>query len=301
MAQAQANGLTIEYDVTGPADGEPVLLIMGLGAQMTRWPRGFLDELASRGLKVIRFDNRDVGLTTKIDAAGLPDMPAIITAIMEGREPPVAYHLSDMAADAVGLLDALGIDRAHIVGASLGGMVSQLIAADHPDRVLSLTSIMSTTGNRALPPPSAEAIAVLNNRGPSPLEDLEAYLDHALKGAVVVGSPAYRQDPADQRERLRSDVLRSYSPAGFARQYAAAMACPDRRPKLKTITAPTVVIHGSADPLVPLAGGQDTAENIAGAELVIIEGMGHDVPPQLFGQIADGIERAVIRARAAVA
>jgi pimeloyl-ACP methyl ester carboxylesterase len=301
MAQVQANGLTIEYDVTGPADGEPVLLIMGLGAQMTRWPQGFLDELASRGLQVIRFDNRDIGLTTKMDAAGMPDMPAIITAVMEGREPPVAYHLSDMAADAAGLLDALGLARAHIVGASLGGMVAQLVAADHSGRVLSLTSIMSTTGNRALPPPTAEAIAVLNNRGPSPLEDLEAYLDHALKGAIVVGSPGYRQDPADQRQRLRSDFERSYSPVGFARQYAAAMACPDRRPKLNTIAVPTVVIHGAADPLVPLAGGQDTAENIPGAELLVIEGMGHDVPPALFVQIADGIARAVNRARAAVA
>ena len=298
MAQAQANGLTIEYDVTGPADGEPVLLIMGLGAQMTRWSQGFLDALASRGLKVIRFDNRDIGLTTKLDAAGPPDMAAIMTALMEGREPPVAYHLSDMAADAVGLLDALGIARAHIVGASLGGMVAQLIAADHPTRVLSLTSIMSTTGNRALPPPTAEAIAVLTNRGPSPLEDIEGYLDHALKSSVVVGSPGYPQDPADQRERLRADALRSYSPAGFARQYAAAMACPDRRPKLKTITTPTVVIHGAADPLVPLAGGKDTAENIPGAELVVVEGMGHDIPPELYGAIADGIEKAVTRAKA---
>lgn len=298
MAQVQANGLTIEYDVTGPADGEPVLLIMGLGAQMTRWPQGFLDELASRGLKVIRFDNRDIGLTTKMDAAGPPDLVAILTALGEGKAPPVAYTLSDMAIDAVSLLEALGIGRAHIVGASLGGMVAQLVAADHPGRALSLTSIMSTTGNRALPPPTAEAIAVLNNRGPSPLEDLEAYLDHALKGAIVVGSPGYPQDPVDQRRRLRSDFERSYSPVGFARQYAAAMACPDRRPKLNTITVPTVVIHGAADPLVPLAGGKDTAENIPGAELVVIEGMGHDVPPALFGQIADGVQRAVDRAKA---
>jgi pimeloyl-ACP methyl ester carboxylesterase len=298
MPQAQANGLTIEYDIHGPVDGEPVLLIMGLGAQMTRWPQGFVDELASRGLRVIRFDNRDVGLTTRIEAAGPPDLPAIMSALVEGRTPQVAYTLSDMAADAVGLLDALEIGRAHIVGASLGGMVSQLVAADHPERVLSLTSIMSTTGNRALPPPSAEAIAVLNNRGPDPLVDLEGYLDHAVKGAFVVGSPGYPAQPEDVRARQLREFNRSYYPVGFARQYAAAMACPDRRPKLATITAPTVVIHGAADPLVPLAGGKDTAEAIPGAELVVIEGMGHDVPAPLFSAIADGVVRAVERSKA---
>ncbi len=298
MPQAQANGLTIEYDMTGPADGEPLLLIMGLGAQMTRWPQAFLDELAGRGLRVIRFDNRDVGLTTRLDDAGLPDVVAILTALSEGKAPPVAYTLSDMAADAVGLLDALGIARAHIVGASLGGMVAQLVASDYPDRTLSLTSIMSTTGNRALPTATPEAIAVLNNRGPNPTEDLEGYLDHALKGAVVVGSPGYPQDPEVLRQRLRSDFERSYSPAGFQRQYAAAMASPDRRPKLATITAPTVVIHGAQDPLVPVTGGRDTAENIPGAELLVIEGMGHDVPPGLFVAIADGIQKAVERAKA---
>ncbi len=300
MPQAQANGLTIEYDITGPDDAEPVLLIMGLGAQMTRWPQGFLDELASRGLRVIRFDNRDVGLTTRIDAAGPADMPAIITALMEGRAPPVAYTLSDMASDAVGLLDALDIGRAHIVGASLGGMVAQLVAADHGDRVLSLTSIMSTTGNRALPPPAPEAIAVLNNRGPDPLVDLEGYLDHAVKGALVVGSPGFPATPEDIRQRSLADFHRNYYPAGFGRQYAAAMACPDRRPKLATITAPTVVVHGAADPLVPLAGGKDTAENIPGAELVVIEGMGHDVPAPLYAAIADGVLRAVERSKATV-
>lgn len=298
MPQAQANGLVIEYDIHGPADGPPVLLIMGLGAQMTRWPQGFVEELAGRGLRVIRFDNRDIGLTTKMDSAGPADLVAIFTALSEGRPPQVAYTLSDMAQDAVGLLDALGVGRAHIVGASLGGMVAQLVAADHGDRVLSLTSIMSTTGNRALPPPAPEAIAVLNDRGPDPLVDLEGYLSHAVKAAAVVGSPGYPADPEDVRERLRADFHRSYSPAGFGRQYAAAIACPDRRPKLATITAPTVVIHGADDALVPLAGGKDTAENIPGAELVVIEGMGHDVPAPLFAAIADGIQRAIQRSTA---
>ncbi len=301
MPQAQANGLTIEYDIHGRESGEPVLLIMGLGGQLTRWPEGFVAELVQRGCRVIRFDNRDVGLTSKMDAAGLPNIPEILKALGEGRPPPVAYTLSDMANDAVGLLDALGIARAHIVGASLGGMVAQLVAAEHPGRTLSLTSIMSNTGNRALPPPSPEAIAVLNDRGPDPNQDLEGYLAHAVKGQQVVGSPGFPTDLEALRARILGDFRRCWSPAGFARQYAAAMACPDRRPKLATIKAPTVVIHGADDPLVPLAGGKDTAENIPGAELIVIPGMGHDVPAALFGQLADGIMRAVSRAKAEAA
>lgn len=299
MPQAKANGITLEYDVTG--DGEPLILIMGLGAQMTRWPQGFVDKLAAQGLKVIRFDNRDVGLSEKIEAAGLPDMPAIIQAIMSGQKPDVAYTLDDMAADAVGLLDALDIGRAHVVGASLGGMVAQLVAADHPHRTLSLTSIMSTTGNRALPPAAPEAMAVLNNRGPDPHEDLEGYLAHSARGASVIGSPAYPQDPAKQREDALASFRRAYYPPGFARQYAAAVACPDRRPKLATINTPTVVIHGAADPLVPLAGGQDTAASIPGAELKVIDGMGHDLPAPLFDEIIEAIMVAVSRARAPAA
>lgn len=301
MPRAKANGIELEYDVVGPEAGESLLLIMGLGAQMTRWPSGFVDKLAAKGLKVIRFDNRDVGLSSKLDDAGLPDIPAILKALSEGKPPPVAYTLSDMADDAVGLLDALGIERAHIVGASLGGMVAQLVAADHADRTLSLTSIMSTTGNRALPPASPEAMAVLNNRGPDPRIDFEGYLDHSVKGQAVVGSPAYPADPEETKLRIRNDFERSYSPAGFQRQYAAAMASPDRRPKLAGVTAPAVVIHGAADPLVPLAGGQDTAASIPGAELVVIEGMGHDFPAELYDQVVDGILKAVNRAKAEAA
>jgi pimeloyl-ACP methyl ester carboxylesterase len=180
-------------------------------------------------------------------------------------------------------------------------MIAQLVAADYPGRTLSLTSIMSTTGNRELPPASAEAMAVLNDRGPDPLQDFEGYLDHAVKGAFVVGSPGYPPDKDETRLRIRNDFNRAYNPAGFTRQYAAAAASPDRRPKLKTITAPTVVIHGAADPLVPLAGGKDTADNIPGAELRVIEGMGHDFPPALFDTVVEGILRAVERAKAEAA
>jgi pimeloyl-ACP methyl ester carboxylesterase len=297
MPQAKANGITLEYDVHGPASGEPALLIMGLGAQMTRWPLPFVEILVQRGLRVIRFDNRDVGLSERIESGGVPDLTKVIGALMQGQKPDVPYLLDDMAADAVGLLDALGIARAHIVGASLGGMVAQLVAADYPDRVLSLTSIMSTTGNRELPPAKPEAMAVLNNRGPDPLVDLDGYLAHAVTGARAIGSPGYPADDAGVRERSLNDFRRSYYPVGFARQYAAAAASADRRPKLAGIAAPTVVIHGDADPLVPVEGGRDTAANIPGAELRIVPGMGHDFPPALYDEIADGIMRAVERSK----
>ena len=300
MPQATANGITLEYDIHGPAAGEPLLLIMGLGAQMTRWPVPFVELLAARGLKVIRFDNRDVGLSEKIEAGGVPDLVKVIGALMQGQAPDVPYLLDDMAADAVGLLDALGIARAHIVGASLGGMVAQLVAADYADRVLSLTSIMSTTGNRELPPAKPEAIAVLNNRGPDPLADLEGYLAHSVTGARAIGSPGYPQSEASLRESSLNSFRRSYYPPGFARQYAAAAASADRRPKLAGVTAPTVVIHGDADPLVPVEGGHDTAANIPGSELRLVAGMGHDFPPELYGEIAEGILRAVERSKASV-
>ena len=297
MPQAKANGITLEYDVHGPASGEPALLIMGLGAQMTRWPLPFIEILAQRGLRVIRFDNRDVGLSERMESGGVPDLTKIVGALMQGQKPDVPYLLDDMAADAVGLLDSLGIARAHIVGASLGGMVAQLVAADYPDRVLSLTSIMSTTGNRELPPAKPEAMAVLNNRGPDPTVDLDGYLAHAVTGSRAIGSPGYPADDAGVRERSLNDFRRSYYPVGFARQYAAAAASADRRPKLAGITAPTVVIHGDADPLVPVEGGRDTAASVPGAELRIVPGMGHDFPPALYETIADGIMRAVERAK----
>jgi pimeloyl-ACP methyl ester carboxylesterase len=297
MPQIRANGLSFEYDITG--EGEPILLIMGLGGQMTRWSDAFVARLAARGYKVIRFDNRDVGLSQKLDAAGPPDMAAIMTAYAEGRAAPAAYNLSDMAADADALLAALGIERAHIVGASMGGMIAMLVAAEHPERTLSLTSIMSSTGNRDLPPARPEAMAVLNTPAPDPNHDLEGYLANAVAGARVIGSPAYPEGDAEVRARALRDFRRCYYPVGFQRQYAAVVATGDRRPKLATITAPTIVVHGEADPLVPVEGGRDTAANIPGAELVIIPGMGHDLPPGLYDPIIDAIVQVAEKARAA--
>jgi len=299
MPQIKANGISLEYEEQGPADAEPVLMIMGLGAQMTRYAN-LCERMAERGLRSIRFDNRDVGLSERLEAAGAPDMAAIVAAVMKGDPAPVAYTLAEMAADAVGLLDALGIERAHIVGASMGGMIAQLVAADYPKRTLSLTSIMSTSGHPGLPRATPEAMTVLNYRGPDANEDLEAYLDNAVAGSRVIGSPGYPADEAMLRERTRSDVQRGYYPVGFQRQYAAVLASPDRTAKLKTIRAPTVVVHGEADPLVPVQAGRHTAETIPGAELRVIPGMGHDLPPQLSDMIIDAIESVMQRAKAAV-
>ncbi len=296
MPQIRANGIALEVERRGPGADTPIVLIMGLGGQLTRWSEEFVETLTREGQHVIRFDNRDIGLSEKFDHAGPPDMPAIIGALSQGKPPPVAYTLDDMARDVVGLLDALDIARAHIVGASMGGMIAQLVAADHGRRVASLTSIMSTTGARGLPPAKPEAIAVLNNRGPDPKQDLDGYLDHAVKSARVIGSPGFPVEDAAHRARILSDYRRAFTPHGFLRQYAAIIAAGDRLERLARIAAPTVVIHGVDDPLVPIEGGRDTAARIPGAELIEIEGMGHDIPPQLYDRLAAGILSAVRRA-----
>jgi pimeloyl-ACP methyl ester carboxylesterase len=295
MTQIATRTITLEYDERGT--GQPLLCIMGLGAQMTRWPDAFRDKLAARGFRVIRFDNRDVGLSQKIDEAGPPDIPGMLQALAEGRKPRAAYDLNDMAADAVALLDALKIDRAHVVGASMGGMIGQLVAANYPDRVISFCSIMSSTGGRDLPPAKPEAMAIISQRGPDPTVDLEGALDFAVKAQQTIGSPGYPADLALVRQRAESDLKRSYAPVGFGRQYAAVIATGDRRAELANIIAPTLVIHGADDPLVPVEAGRDTARHIKGAELIEIPGMGHDLPAQLYDRIADLIATNAARAK----
>ncbi|MES2096959.1 MAG: alpha/beta hydrolase [Pseudomonadota bacterium] len=293
----QANGIEIEYESYG-ADSDPVvLLIMGLGAQLTLWPLPFVEALVARGYRVIRYDNRDIGLSQKFDAAGIPEIPRIVASLMTGQTPDAPYLLGDMAADAAGLLDALGIDKAHIMGASMGGMIAQMVAANHPGKTLSLTSIMSTTGNPMLPPATPEAMAVLTTRPDG--TDMESIVAHGVKLESVIGSPDYPADPTELRARVERDFLRMYYPPGFARQMAAIVASGDRRAALATITAPTMVIHGVDDPLVPLAGGRDTAATIPGAQIVEIAGMGHNLPEPLipvivaaFEKVAGEVERA---------
>ncbi|HWA62870.1 MAG TPA: alpha/beta hydrolase [Caulobacteraceae bacterium] len=271
-----AGGAEIEYETFGDAANETVLLINGLGSQMTRWPEDFCRRLTAHGLRVVRFDNRDVGKSTWFKA---------------GDE----YTVSDMAADGIAVLDAVGAARAHVVGMSMGGMIGQVLAADWPDRVLSFVSIMSNSGNPDLPPPD---IAFLRQVAPDPAKDRKAYLDHAEKSAQHIASPGYPWPAGALRARAEAELERAYNPAGVARQMAAVGASGDRRSKLRTIKAPTVVLHGADDVLVPVEGGRDTAANILGAELRVIEGMGHDLPPALYDAFIDAILRAVQRAHA---
>ena len=293
--QVQANGLSLEVDIQGPADGAPLVLLMGLGMQLIGWPEPFVEMLTQRGYKVIRLDNRDAGLSQGFDERGMPSVAW--AALRYALHLPVksAYSVADMAADTIGVLDALGIDRAHIVGASMGGMIAQHIAAKHPQRVSALTLMMTTSGARSLPGPSAKARAAMMDRRGLDAKNIEAVVDRLERVFTVIGSPAYR--PADDqareafRGRLRASVQRAYRPAGVARQLIAVAADGDRSPLLARITAPTHVIHGAADPLVPVASARDLRDKINGSTLDIIEGMGHDLPPALWPRLATLVTR----------
>jgi pimeloyl-ACP methyl ester carboxylesterase len=285
----KTNGLIVEFDSFGSDGGELILLISGLGVQMVRWSVPFCDALASQGYRVIRFDNRDVGLSSHLDDAPVPELSVLAQALSRGERSTVPYSLWDMASDAVGLLDALEVEGAHVVGRSMGGMIAQVMASDHSDRVLSLTSIMSSTGNPDLPGPSSEAMATLTRRGPKPTEDEAGYLAQSIASARVIASPGFPFDESAQRAQALAEVKRAYNPAGFARQMAAMITGGDRRARLNTITAPTLVIHGAEDVLIPLAGGQDTAANIKDAKLVVIDGMGHDLPSEVHHTFAQAI------------
>ncbi|WP_433307269.1 alpha/beta fold hydrolase [Actinoplanes sp. CA-030573] len=289
MAEIHSNGIDLWYETVGDPGDPPLLLIMGLGAQLIDWPAGFVEQLAARGFHVILFDNRDAGLSTPLDALGLPDLPAII-----GGDPStVAYLLADLADDAAGLLKALGIERAHVVGASMGGMIAQQLTIDHPGLVASLASIMSTTGARGVGRPTPEAQAVLIR---PPATGKEAAIAAGVETARVIGSPGYPVPQAEIERRVAAKYDRGYRPAGTLRQYAAIIASPDRTAALHDVSVPTVVIHGEADPLIPMSGGQATAAAIPGSSLVLIPGMGHDLPVQLWTPIIDEIAANAARA-----
>ena len=273
MPRARNGAVELEYQTFGDPGGEAVLLINGLGSQMTRWPEAFCALLVARGLFPIRFDNRDTGLSTWC----------------EGQ----SYNVDDMAADGAAVLDAVGQPKAHIVGVSMGGMIAQVFAANYPARTLSLTSIMSNTGNPDLPPPN---VALLNTRPLDPSDP--GFIADTVARAEAIGSPGYPWPPGALAARGRAEANRAFNPPGVRRQMDAVGASGDRRPKLATIKAPTMVLHGEADPLVPVAGARDTAANIAGAELRIVPGMGHDLPPALYDIFVETIWRAVERARA---
>jgi pimeloyl-ACP methyl ester carboxylesterase len=283
MGQVAANGIQIEYETAGDPADPPLLLIMGLGAQLIAWDDDFVRELASRGLHVIRFDNRDQGLSTWFDDAGVPD---VVSAAATGVIPEPAYTLADMADDAAGLLDALGIEQAHVCGVSMGGMIGQTLVLRSPAKVLSLVSIMSTTGDPAVGWQHPEALALLMAPAPS---DRDAVIESAVKGAAVIGSTGYPRHDDTIRRLAAASYDRGFHPDGAARQLVAIASAPDRTEALRAVRCPTLVIHGEADPLIDCSGGRATAEAIPGADLWMIPGMGHDVPAELFAPIAERI------------
>ena len=275
-----ANGLRLAYDEFGDPSHPPIVLIMGLGAQMVAWPEVFCEGLAAEGFRVIRFDNRDIGLSQKIEIKKPVSLVQILLKQRLRIPFKVPYRLRDMCKDAIGLIDALELDKVHWVGASMGGMIAQLLASDYPERSLSLTSIMSTTGNPELPKTSLAVSKQMINRPTA--NNREAYLKHAMTTWGMIGSPDY--PPA--REALEAKIMRSldrsYYPNGYRNQMAAIVECGDRRGALRKIKCPTLVVHGKADVLVPVEGGIDTAKNVPGAELKLISGMGHDLPRELI-------------------
>jgi pimeloyl-ACP methyl ester carboxylesterase len=286
MAQIKANGVRLEYDERGPKDGVPILLIMGFGSQMTNWPDEFRQGLADAGLRVIRFDNRDVGLSQKWDGI-LPVPRDVAATVAAGKKPDIPYTLDDMAADAAALLDELGIESAHIAGGSMGGMIAQLVALNHPAKTRSLISIFSTTGDPSLPRATPEAQASLMAKPPA--TDRASIIAHALKGRSTFASTAFPADEEILSARIGANYDRSYYPEGTLRQMAAIIATPPRTERLKTLAVPTLVLHGSVDNLIPPAGGRHTAACIPGATYHEIEGWGHDIPlgviPLLMDQI----------------
>lgn len=285
--KVEANGVRIEVDDQGPADGPVVLLIMGLGMQLIAWPQTMVQMLVRQGFRVVRFDNRDIGLSQGFDAAGVPNMA--LAGLRHAMHLPVhsPYSLADMARDALGVLDALDIEQAHVCGASMGGMIAQHLAAMAPERVASLTLMMTTSGSRRLSQPSWRVRRALMSRPMKPGAD--AAVDWIIQVLHLIGSPAYPSDPQALRSRALESVQRAWHPSGSARQLLAVVADGDRSALLPHIQAPTLVIHGVDDPLVPVACGKDLAQRIADARADFIPGMGHDLPEELLPRFAQGI------------
>ena len=286
MTKVAANGIEIAYDEHGPTSGPAILLIMGLATQYIAWPEALCESLAGHGFRVIRFDNRDVGLSTKVENSRPVDLIQAFQRALRGEPVEAPYTLRDMAADALGLMDALGIRKAHMVGASMGGMIAQILAGEHAERTRSLVSIMSSSGDPGLPPARQEAIAAILAPRPS---DRERAIAHAMNIYRVIGSPGFPTSDEELRARVSRSIDRSYYPAGIARQFVAVLASGSRVEMLKRIRVPTLVIHGADDPLVPVEAGKHTAATIPGAKLRIVDGMGHDLAAGLVPILADAI------------
>ena len=288
MSTASVGPVDIVYETIGDPSDPPLLLVMGLGMQLIHWDLELCEQLAERGFHVIRIDNRDAGVSTKVSAP-VPN----VMRLMAGLPTKVPYLLSDMAADTFGLLDHLGIERAHVVGTSMGGMIAQQMAIEAPERVLSLASMMSTTGDRVVGTPKLRVWSVLTRRAPN---DRDAYIEYFARVFRMIGSPAYRVDEERVRDLAGATYDRCHHPAGTGRQLAAVLASGSRTAALKELDVPAVVIHGEADPLLPLRGGRATANAIPGAELITIPGMGHDLPKELWPTFVDAIVGNAARA-----
>ncbi|MHA1884307.1 MAG: alpha/beta fold hydrolase [Promethearchaeota archaeon] len=293
MPKAKVNNIEIEYETFGNTSDKPLLLVMGLGAQMLSWDDDFCKMLIEKGFYVIRFDNRDVGLTSKCEEGGEPNLMEIFTKFQAGETIESPYSLEEMADDAVGVLDALNIEKAHICGASMGGMIVQIIAFRHSSRVLSLTSIMSTTGNPELPQATPEAMQALVTPVPP---ERDAYIENSIRVGKLLYGSGFPYD--EEKRRKLAGILfdRCFYPPGFARQLLAIVANGNRKSKLASIKVPTLIVHGGDDPLVPVEGGKDTHEAIPGSELIIIDGMGHSLPPETWRQVTDAIKANAAKA-----
>ncbi len=291
MSRAAANGIELEYETFGLSDDPPLLLVMGLGAQMISWDDDFCEALAGRGFFVIRFDNRDVGLSTKIESDE-PDLLAAVSVAMSGGEASAPYLLTDMGSDAWALLDHLGIERAHIVGASMGGMIVQTMAIQRPERTLSLTSIMSMTGEPGYGEPKPEVLPVLLETAPS---EREANIARSVEDSRAISSPEYFDEDRARAKAARA-FDRCYYPHGVGNQLLAVLASGSRDEALRRLDLPVLVIHGTADPLVTPSGGEHTAEVLRGSELIMFDGMGHDLPAHYWSQVIDAICSVASRA-----
>lgn len=289
MSTCQAKGLTVGYDSFGDARDEAMLLISGLGTQRLRWVDPFCERLAAQGFHVIRFDNRDTGESTHFPGAPVPDFGVLAAALADGRVPAVPYTLHDLASDATALLDALGIARTHVVGRSMGGMVAQLLASTHAERVRSMVAIMSSTGHPGLPATAPDVMAMLMRPAPDPRMDEAAFLAHGMALARRIAGPGFPFDDVYHRAVLQAELRRPQGPGGMARQIAAIAATGSLRPLLARVVAPTLVVHGSDDPMIPPACGRDVADHVADAEFLLMDGMGHDVPAALH----DGLIQAI--------
>lgn len=285
--KVSANGLQIEVDVQGPAGGTPLVLVMGLGMQLIAWPQGFVDQLTQRRFRVIRLDNRDIGLSQGFDHLGTPNLVMAGLKSLVGLPVSPPYTVADMAADTLGVVAALGLESAHVCGASMGGMIAQRMALAAPDRVKSLTLIMTNSGPRGLPGPTPQVRRALMSRPPS--NQPAAAIEHLCNTVKLIGSPAFPPDESLLRERVTAAVTRAYRPSGTARQLVAIAADTGRAALLGQIKCPVQIVHGQADPLVPVGAAHDLKRRIPHAEMDLIDGMGHDLPPALWPRLVANI------------